>query len=338
MRQIPERTRDLRLDAAKGILIILVVLGHLLEATAGWNARSTRLPLTAIYMFHMPAFVFLAGVTAKPTQLPKRIGTFLVMLALFQSLYFIEVHLIGLNKTFSLLIPFWILWFLLAMCWWQLIMPLIRKFPRTSIAVSLLTAIFSGTFESIGYDLTLSRTLVFLPFFVIGATHGQVILRMAYQLPRVAKLVGGIVAGVAWTYLCAQNIRPGWLYGSFSFERLKVEDEAGILIRIGLMIIAMLVVLTFLSLMPKSSTVLVALGRRSLAIFALHGFIVLAVTPLMPIVLQKSGNVIAVGICLLLTVFTVAIFSLPVFDRTIRRISQATVSLISKPFVSRNAS
>ncbi|MGO2780447.1 acyltransferase family protein [Glutamicibacter arilaitensis] len=53
-----------RLDVAKGALIILVVLGHLLEANAGWEARTTRLPLTAIYMFHMPAFVFLAGITA----------------------------------------------------------------------------------------------------------------------------------------------------------------------------------------------------------------------------------------------------------------------------------
>lgn len=289
-------------------------------------------------MFHMPAFVFLAGVTAKPTHLPKRIGTFLVILAVFQSLYFIEVHLIGLNKTFSLLIPFWILWFLLAMCWWQLLMPVIRKFPRVSIAVSLLTAIFSGTFEPIGYDLTLSRTLVFLPFFVLGATHGQSILRAAYRLSRVAEFVAVLVIGVAWTYLYLQNIRPGWLYGSFSFERLKVEDETGILIRIGLMIIAMLVVFAFVSLTPGSNAALVALGRRSLAIFVLHGFVVLAVTPLMPIVLQKSGNFIAVGICLLLTVLTVAIFALPVFDRTIRRISQGTVSLISKPFETRNAS
>lgn len=104
-----------RLDVAKGALIILVVLGHLLEATAGWEARTTRLPLTAIYMFHMPAFVFLAGITAKSTQLPRRIGVFLVLLVVFQTLYFFAVPLLGLERTFSLVRPFWILWFLLAM-------------------------------------------------------------------------------------------------------------------------------------------------------------------------------------------------------------------------------
>jgi len=37
-------------------------------------------------MFHMPAFVFLAGITAKSTQLPRRIGVFLVLLVVFQTL------------------------------------------------------------------------------------------------------------------------------------------------------------------------------------------------------------------------------------------------------------
>ncbi|NQD42093.1 acyltransferase family protein [Glutamicibacter halophytocola] len=324
------------MDAAKGILIILVVLGHFLEATAGWEARSTRLPLTAIYLFHMPAFVFLAGITSKPTQLPRRIGTFVVMLVLFQSLYFMEVHLIGLNKTFSLLIPFWILWFLLAMCWWQLLMPLIHKFPKTSVVASLIIPSFTGTFESIGYDLTLSRTLVFLPFFVIGATYGQSILRTAYRLPKTAKIVGIAVAFGAWAYLFAREIRPGWLYGSFSFDRLKVEDGTGVLIRAGLMILAMVIVFTFLSLVPNTRGALATLGRRSLAVFALHGFLVLAVTPLMPVILHKSGNLVAVGVCLLMTALAAIVFAAPAFDRSIRLMSQRTVDLVLKPFASQS--
>lgn len=33
-----------------------------------------------IYSFHMPAFVFLAGITAKSNRLPERVLTFLVFL------------------------------------------------------------------------------------------------------------------------------------------------------------------------------------------------------------------------------------------------------------------
>ena len=50
--------RDARFDNLKGILIFLVVFGHLLELVGGpaaaWLYR-------LIYSFHMPAFVFCSG-------------------------------------------------------------------------------------------------------------------------------------------------------------------------------------------------------------------------------------------------------------------------------------
>lgn len=47
--------RDYRPDKAKGILIFLVVFGHLLEQISGWGMGFSRAGLTAIYSFHMPA-------------------------------------------------------------------------------------------------------------------------------------------------------------------------------------------------------------------------------------------------------------------------------------------
>jgi len=45
----------------------------------------------------------------------------------------------------------------------------------------------------------------------------------------------------------------------------------------------------------------------------------------------------ALAICLLLTLATVAVFSLPVFDAAIRRFSQGTVDLACRPFARRQA-
>ena len=84
------RMRDNRLDVAKGVLIVLVVLGHLLEEVSGeWEDGLVRLVLTVIYAFHMPAFVFLAGLTAKSTRLLERLLTFVMLLGVFQYLYFV---------------------------------------------------------------------------------------------------------------------------------------------------------------------------------------------------------------------------------------------------------
>ena len=54
--------RDLTLDIAKGLAIILVVAGHMLEGAS--PDFDETLPFRAIYAFHMPLFVFLAGAVA----------------------------------------------------------------------------------------------------------------------------------------------------------------------------------------------------------------------------------------------------------------------------------
>ncbi|MCG2622285.1 acyltransferase family protein [Arthrobacter sp. I2-34] len=331
------RARSHRLDAAKGVLIVLVVLGHVLEAVASWAIPTTRLPLTAIYLFHMPAFVFLAGVTAKATHLLRRLGTFAVILLAAQALYLIAVQLLGANRSFSLLVPFWILWFLLAMIWWLLLLPLVQRFPKASVAVSVLLAAVAGTVEWVDYTLSLSRTLVFLPFFVVGAAYGKRILAAVPRLPTSAKL-GAVALGVAaWLLLYELQIKQAWLYGSKPFYRLDIDDPEGIVVRAGLLCIAAVAALGFLSLVPDRPGVLAALGRRSLAVFLLHGFVVLGLQPYLRTLPEEIGSLPTLAVCLLLTLAIVAVFSIPLFDAAIRRFSQGTVELLCRPFARRQA-
>lgn len=64
----PPPARDVALDGAKGALIFLVVLGHTLQfAVMGRHGDPLDDALfTAIYSFHMPAFMALAGWLAQP--------------------------------------------------------------------------------------------------------------------------------------------------------------------------------------------------------------------------------------------------------------------------------
>ena len=64
------------LDRLKGILILLVVLGHVLGSAAnvstGTHERLLRGFFNVIYSFHMPAFFFLAGLTLKGFDFHKK--------------------------------------------------------------------------------------------------------------------------------------------------------------------------------------------------------------------------------------------------------------------------
>lgn len=283
-------------------------------------------------MFHMPAFVFLAGVTAKPVKLPHRIGTHLILLAAFQGLYFLAVQVLGLERNFSPFAPFWNLWFLLAMCWWQLLMPIIARYPRTSLAVSVLVASSSGTIEAIGYPFSMSRALVFLPYFVLGATLGKTIIRAAPRIALGWKLGGLAVLAAAWLYLYSRDLHRGWLYGSYPFERLDIADAAGILVRVGLLCLAVLAVYVLLSLLPAGNGVLALLGRRSLAIYLMHGFVVLVLSLYLPDLLEQGGNLLAVAACLVAAVLTSALFAVPVFDTAIRSLGSGVIDLVALPF------
>ena len=56
--------RDTRFDTLKAVLIALVVFGHIIEPLIKGDAVYRSL-YAAIYIFHMPLFVLIAGVFSK---------------------------------------------------------------------------------------------------------------------------------------------------------------------------------------------------------------------------------------------------------------------------------
>lgn len=66
MAQTQRRTRIALFDNIKGLLIILVVAGHMMYPIHNDNPTlSTTFDI--IYLFHMPLFVFMSGLFAKST-------------------------------------------------------------------------------------------------------------------------------------------------------------------------------------------------------------------------------------------------------------------------------
>ena len=58
-------TRNYHIDNIKGILILLVVCGHLLSTLQDMNSTFAIGVRTFIYFFHMPGFIFMSGYLAK---------------------------------------------------------------------------------------------------------------------------------------------------------------------------------------------------------------------------------------------------------------------------------
>lgn len=184
------KERNLKLDNAKGILITLVVIGHMLLPIQGTTRGVTNF-FYMIYAFHMPAFVFISGLLAQRiyTRVPKStVGYFngrrwcstLRLYLLFQFiLFFSEIPAYGRTTRFpDFLHTSGAPWYLLALLLWYLMIPFFagcRGIPCSLIAWILLTILSlaggylaSGALAGIGDFLALDRVIAFAPFFFAG--------------------------------------------------------------------------------------------------------------------------------------------------------------------------
>jgi fucose 4-O-acetylase-like acetyltransferase len=142
--------RDAFLDIAKGLAIILVVLGHVIQGSA--QNFDELIGFRVIYSFHMPLFVFLSGAVAAIAFKPERVEQGLkASLLLAKSKIF--------KAAIRLLLPF-ISWCVLNQLIYHqssdVLSALILAFRRPDTALWFLLAIFYCIVLTCIFDVLLS--------------------------------------------------------------------------------------------------------------------------------------------------------------------------------------
>ena len=265
------------LDNARFVLISLVVTGHLLEQLAEQGPVAAAL-YRWIYLFHMPAFVLISGAVSKST-LTRRGATALVTCLLMPYLIFQTLYPAWDAWLFhagdwsqGYLTPYWLLWYLPSLACWRLLLPLFARL-KFALPLAVVMALAAGLAPWIGYPLSLSRTLVFFPLFLLGYSLGGKRLQQLGD-SRNRKSIAFIVliaAGIgAWIL---RDFNPEWLYAATGYADLQVAPWPGVGIRIALLTASGACALAVLALVPRGAASS-RLGRRSLTAYLMHGFLV----------------------------------------------------------------
>jgi len=275
------KVRDPYFDNVKFILILLVVIGHFLEPCIQQNILLRSIYLF-IYTFHMPAFVLISGYFSKIDKSPfklRLITKFLIPYIIFQLLFMIFAYYFLPNQYDNSFInifrPYYIYWYLLALFAWNLALPYFVKLKRRyAILVSILIGIFAGYFSFIDSMLSISRILVFFPFFLIGYyLDKEMVIRLRELIKNKFAVI--ILLFIFLVYLCiGSSIDYRWLWGYFPYEHLQSSEWYAGIYRLGLYIIALIGIVTFCTLIPSNKTFYTNLGTRTLTVYLLHGFIV----------------------------------------------------------------
>ena len=281
-------------DNIKGFLILLVVLGHLLEQIPDGK---TSILYKLIYLFHMPLFVFCSGYLANysPQKTVKRL---LIPYVILQILCCICTF-----QKVQLTTPFWILWYLLALAVWRITIPFLDKCSKKRVPIAIVLLALCGCLfgldDTVGYYGTLSRIIVFYPFFVAG----YYIKKYGYiqQVHSVSKTIKAIfaltvlLAVVTFSFL-ASHIDAKWLYGSYSYA----AGNYNVFFRAAHYLIATMIGAAILMFTPKEKTFISAWGNNSFIIYLSHMAIVPVVRVL--IFLIEMNRSLQYAVCFIISI------------------------------------
>lgn len=273
------KKRDYYFDNAKFILIFLVVFGHLIQSYVETNTIIENV-YKLIYSFHMPAFILVSGYFAKGIYQKGYVGKLMKKLILpyliFQIIYTIFYYFLLDKNTlqFDFLNPQWSLWFLLSLFYWNLMLLAFTKLkPSYAIAIAVTTGLVIGYVDWISNYLSLSRTFVFFPFFLVGfylkRDHFQ---RVASHKSKLFAMTIVIVIGLI--FVLYPGLDEKWLLGSKPYSDLETVTAIGILKRMGVYFINFIMVGCFFAFVPNRKLFFTKWGRNTLYVYLLHGFVI----------------------------------------------------------------
>lgn len=177
------KLRDAGYCNLKLLLLFLVVYGHWIEPHI-WNSQWLKTQYRWIYMVHMPLFCFLSGLSLRDR---RSCGA--------QLRHILQVYLLAQGAAVVLgggrvtvLTPYWHLWYLLSLSCWLGAAWLWFRFGKGKggggiLVLLILLGCGAGYGSRIGRTLSLSRTMVFFPYFWAGLLCRRDFLWKKLRLP-----------------------------------------------------------------------------------------------------------------------------------------------------------
>lgn len=267
-------------DNIKGLLIILVVVGHVAHPVHNDNPAISCL-FDVIYLFHMPLFVFVSGLFAKHAKNERGVNPDRTLsFALLAALYQLALMLVnGASLTPGRFLQFTSApWYLLAMAYWYAAAPMLLRLGwRRGMALSLALSYASGLVDLSDGLLAIGRSLAFLPWFAAGLycpVERVVAFKESRSRPVRATLAAAVVLAAAIALARVLDARAyDWffqmVYGDNPYRALP-------LVLLGKTVataIALVFSAAVLRLIPSRRSWLTVLGVRTLGIYVGHRLI-----------------------------------------------------------------
>lgn len=234
-------------------------------------------PYKLIYLFHMPGFAFLSGMGLQTCRKCLKSACSAARLyCMAQGIAVLCGAMTG--RRISFFTPYWHLWYLLSLACWSFLVwccHFLKKTVSASVntwffcfAISASAALLCGI-TPLGRFLSLSRTVVFFPYVLLGVYFSG---RFPSGLSRKQKKWLGVVGISGLPFICAILKKSGyiWLYRADSYRNLCLQPTEGIFMRILCFLAASDMILIVMTCVPSVRISVTQIGSDTLPVYLLH--------------------------------------------------------------------
>ncbi len=259
------------------VLVTLVVVGHSWGLLAGTDG--THWAYDFLYLWHIPAFVFVSGYLSKSFEWDRRrmtslFHTLLIPYLIFEpALYYYRVYAVDEQEPGWLwLQPHWTMWYLIVLLMWRLVTPILKLhwlFLPLSVVVSLVSGLWTNDL------LMLPRFLGLLPFFVLGLHlkphHLKRLDDVWVRLASVPTLIG--IAVMA--FYTDEWARTAFLWYDAAYVDVGIDPIIAFQTRLTVMALGLIGAFSVLALVPRRSLGwFTTMGTATMVVYLFHGFVI----------------------------------------------------------------
>ncbi len=310
-------------DNIKGILMLLVVFGHIMHPVHNTNPALSAC-FDVIYLFHMPLFVLVSGLFAKGAYRNgklnvNRIIGFLVLGFIYQlALAFIN----GARFTPARICAFTSApWYLISMAYWYALTPILTRLGAVrGMAASLALSLLWGMADLSTGFLAISRTAAFLPCFALGYYLEPATLERVRTKP-ICTIAVVLSAGFVLARILNEHAYAWFFPMVYGDNPYAVTLLAGMAQKLTAFAVGAICSLAVLKLTPANASWLTTLGRRTLQVYVLHRLIRAWLTFHTPLYDWAVMNDPVWGtlVALVITLAVTALCAIPIFEKPFAR-------------------
>lgn len=329
----PARARWFRADNIRYILLFNVIAEHMLTQTGFVPGQVAPVNISAHWlvtvivcwsrMITMPGFCFISGYFSKKGDkcYQSAIFDFLVPYLIFNSLFALCYG----TSAPNIFTPTFAYWYLMCMFFWKLLTKALQQI-KYIVPISFVAALLVGAFCSdVGHFMSVSRTIGFLPFYLVGMKLSREDVAKIEKLPKLPVFLITMAVMAVWGWLNVKSVFHIDFYYYWTpyagdpahpeFANYAYGIGKGLLLRAGGYAVSFLLIIFLFVLVPdRSLPIMRDGGTRTMVPYLLHTYVIMFMRTVYALVPALTAWYFSIPIALLVGVGVMSLFGLPVLN------------------------